>query len=201
MDLHDYFFKWKVRGSSIPPNMFGMPKDQNSFLNTTISEDFGVGGNNFWKICVFQYRKILRKKYRICWQRLVFRGIEDTRTSHLKKIIMQIHWKFVKCKLVDVCKMVSNVDVSKTLTFHNLILRERKMHKICWTRFERISTQNLKNVMNLVFSRTVRKIHSGHRPDRSVTFICTPKYVLTIYDRNPLHSDDLEELISRGFPP
>ena len=93
---------------------------------------------------------------------------------------MQIHWKFVKCKLVDVCKMVSNVDVSKTLTFHNLILRERKMHKICWTRFERISTQNLKNVMNLVFSRTVRKIHSGHRPDRSVTFICTPKYVFTI---------------------
>ena len=76
--------------------------------------------------------------------------------------------------------MVSNVDVSKTLTFHNLILRERKMHKICWTRFERISTQTLKNVMNLVFSRTVRKIHSGHRPDRSVTFICTPKCVFTI---------------------
>ena len=112
-----------------------------------------------------------------------------------------LHWNRTLCNMHDYCNGLRS-PVNVTMSWHCLLAckvlpatpsiewrsivtmscNERRQRVTCHdrTRFERISTQNLKNVMSLVFSCTASIMNSGHRSDRLVMLICTPKCVFII---------------------
>ena len=102
MDLHDYFFKWEVRVSSIPLNATRCQQIRYFFHNIFL----------YWKTHIFQkllppYAKIFRDRCVWKWFPIFGHpkpiwGNRGPQYLSFKKTIMQIHWQFVKCKLLDV---------------------------------------------------------------------------------------------------